>query len=91
MADLTLLIRRLEAYASELDRHSAKVQNEFDTMRRSFSRLGGAFEGQAARDFKAHWATTQTRLNQYVEGTKAIRSLLTARIAALREADRVAL
>ena len=88
MADLTVLLRRLEDYASELDRHAAEVQNEFETVRRSLTRLSGVYEGTAASDFKAHWSTTQQRLRQYVEGTQSIRSLLRERIDALREADR---
>jgi uncharacterized protein YukE len=88
MADVTQLVRALDRYSRELDRHNALVADAFRGLERSLGRLSSVYEGVAAREFKAHWARTQAGLRDYESGARSIGGLLDERLQALRAADR---
>lgn len=88
MADMTRLLRALQSYAAELDKHNARVSAAFTQLERSRSRLNTYYEGAGAKDFKAHFARTERGLHEYVNGTRAIKKVLQERIDRLTEADR---
>ena len=88
MADVTQLIRALESYSRELERHNAKVTNAYQRLEQSLSRLSGVYEGTAAREFQSHWLRTKGGLAEYNKGSNEISRLLNERLAALKAADR---
>lgn len=88
MADVTQLVRALEAYNRELERHNAKVANAYGRLERSLHKLGGVYEGTAAREFQSHWLRTKSGLAEYNRGSQSISRLLNERLAALKAADR---
>jgi WXG100 family type VII secretion target len=88
MADVTQLIRALESYSRELERHNAKVSRAYQDLERSLNKLRGVYEGVAAREFQSHWQKTKAGLAEYNRGAQSISHLLNERLAALKAADR---
>ena len=88
MADVTQLVRALESYSRELERHNAKVAAAYSRLEHSLSKLNGVYEGTAAREFQSHWHKTKSGLAEYNRGSQAISRLLKERVAALKAADR---
>ena len=88
MADVTQLIRALEGYSRELKRHNAQVSRAYSQLEKSLSKLGGVYEGVAAREFQSHWQKTKSGLAEYNRGAQSISRLLNERLTALKAADR---
>lgn len=88
MADVTQLVRALEGYSRELERHNAKVSRAYNDLERALSKLSGVYEGVAAREFQSHWLKTKSGLAEYNRGAQSISRLLNERLAALKAADR---
>ena len=88
MANLTNLLRGLERYEKELERHNRVVSEAFQTLQTSLSKLTAVYEGVGAREFQAHWIRTGTDFKEYISGAQSIQRVLTERIDRLREADR---
>ncbi len=88
MADVTQLVRSLESYSRELERHNAKVASAYHDLERSLNKLRGVYEGVAAREFQSHWLRTKSGLAEYNRGAESISRLLNERLGALKAADR---
>ena len=88
MADVTQLIRALESYSRELERHNTKVAGAYRDLERSLSKLSSVYEGVAAREFQSHWLRTKAGLTEYNRGSQNISRLLNERLTALKAADR---
>jgi len=88
MADTTALLNGLQEYRSRLDRHLRELRYEFDTLMRVLHALNTVYEGAAAEEFKAGWAHTASRFEEYINRTTAIAYTLDERITFLREADK---
>lgn len=88
MADVTQLVRALESYSRELERHNAKVASAYSRLENSLHQLSRVYEGTAAREFQSHWLRTKSGLAEYNRGSKSISRLLNERLAALKAADR---
>jgi uncharacterized protein YukE len=88
MADLARLIRVLDSYSGQLERHNAEIGKAYQQLEHSLSVLSSVYEGVAATEFKNHWARTRQGLKEYNDGVRSIRLVLEERLAALKEADR---
>lgn len=88
MTDMRLLLARLRDYEKALGSHNARVEASWEHLKGSLRRLSHYYDGTGATDFKAHFARTEAGLNQYLEGTQAIKLLLEDRIEHLAAADR---
>lgn len=85
MADSRILLAGLEEYHRVLERHLAQLAAEFqqlDTMWRQFDAVS---EGDYADQFRAGWARTSDRFQEYIDQTRKISGVLNERIDHLRD------
>lgn len=88
MADSRILLKGLEDYAGVLDWHSSMLNIQFNDLDSHWRTFSSVYDGEAADQFRAHWARTTQNFQEYIQQTERIRGLLRERIEALREADR---
>lgn len=88
MADTRRLLNGLVEYRSSLDRHLASLRTEFDALQSRWHAFSAVYDGDAADEFKRHWALTSARFNEYITRTTAISAMLDNRIERLREANK---
>ena len=88
MADTRLLLNGLVEYRASLARHLQELRDEFQALELRWGAFSTVYDGDAAQEFKEHWARTTSNFAEYLERTTHISRILDERIDALREANR---
>lgn len=86
--DTSLLLRGLEEYRAALNIHVQAVSQEYSQLDMRWNAFDRVYDGDAAREFRAHWLRTKQRFEEYIEAARKIGLLLDERIEALRIANR---
>jgi uncharacterized protein (DUF885 family) len=86
--DTRSLLSGLEDYRKALDRHLKKTNTEFRVMEQRWRALNAVYTGDAADEFRKHWAVTTARFQEYLTRSQRIASMLDERIESLREYNR---
>ncbi len=86
--DTRILLIGLRAYQKHLERHLQVLRTEFNVLESRWQALNAVYTGEAADEFKAHWAITRARFQEYQDRTARILDMLKERIEALEEFDR---
>lgn len=84
----TQLLQGLDTYQQSLERHLARLTEEFDHLNKRWQALSAVYQGAAADDFRTHWIRTSVGFEEYSHTTARINILLQERIDALRRLDR---
>lgn len=85
MADSRILLAGLEEYHRVLGRHLSKLSAEYQQLDNSWRQFSATAEGDYADQFRAGWARTSQRFQQYIEQTQKISAVLDERIEHLRQ------
>lgn len=88
MADTRVLVAGLEEYHRVLGQHASRLSSEFQSLSSVWQHFAAVYEGDAADQFKGGWIRTTSMFDEYLEQTHRIGEVLSARIEALREANR---
>jgi uncharacterized protein YukE len=88
VADTRVLLEGLTQYRTSLERHLSTLQGEFDAVQSRWHVFSAVYDGDAADEFKSHWAHTVARFSEYIARTTAIARMLDERIEYLREVNR---
>lgn len=87
MADSRILLAGLEEYHSVLGQHLSKLEVEFQQLVNTWRRFDAVSEGDYAEQFRAGWARTTQRFQEYLEQTHEISAVLDERIEYLRKVN----
>lgn len=88
MADSRILLAGLEEYHRELERHLSQLTAEYQHLDTSWRQFNAASEGDYADQFRAGWARTTQRFQEYIEQTQKIITFLDERIEHLRNLNK---
>ena len=86
--DARVLLSGLDEYSRVLEHHTILLKVEFNNLDSQWHQFSSVYEGEAADQFRAGWARTTRKFEEYIEQTDRIQKILDERIAALREADK---
>ncbi|HEY1015527.1 MAG TPA: hypothetical protein VGE07_22655 [Herpetosiphonaceae bacterium] len=89
--DAGRLLRGLQDYQASLHAHRQRLSGEYEALDRRWHEFSAAYEGEAAREFRAHWLRTKYGFEEYLAASERIERLLNDRISALIDAEGAAL
>lgn len=85
MSDTRILLRLLTDYRESLQRHLTQLRSEYQTLEAQWNSFGPEYEGDGADQYKAGWARTASRFNEYIDRSTQILFLLEDRITRLEK------
>jgi uncharacterized protein YukE len=89
MADVDVLLTKLEAYHGSVNRHLQTLDAEFRELQIHWRALSEQYGGKAAEQFKAHWAGVSDVFEKHVQRGGEIGHALGQSIDDLRELARL--
>jgi hypothetical protein len=87
MADSRVLLAGLEEYHSILIRHLSQLTAEYQQLDNNWRQFNAVSEGDYADQFRAGWARTAQRFQEYIDQTQKISVVLQERIEHLRRVN----
>lgn len=88
--DAARLLQGLQHYRASLDLHRQRLSTEYAQLDNRWIAFSSVYEGDAAREFRAHWLRTKVGFEGYIAATDRISRLLDERITALIDAEHTA-
>lgn len=85
--DAARLLQGLQRYQASLDAHRTRLRDEYAHLDRRWQGFSAVYEGEAAREFRAHWLRTKHTFEDYLAASERIERLLNDRISALIDAE----